>query len=538
MFVSARMSKGGQYGEQTQTGGSRFLSLGGSQLTVAGGPVRNPAGALAKPTMLAGKHSKVVVVHKLLPDGRKRLVLLDESKGSRKKWAGSIGNPYPLSIDLNVDVSDIHRDKIEYQVRGTVDVPSPPRNDDERNFLAKLLIDATGMPQRDKRGWHLHRWVATKGGAGIHVRKCTTIPQITEKHIIGEVKVFTPPKNEELDEKDLISDEKHNEWVQEYGTNRYCRFESRQELNQRWQDIQVNTQVLKPSGKTGLTNEEIWYRLGQHVIVEMLLRGEPPKDKNLDPRVTVAQPFFDGELCRKAASIVSARGTENDVLIKYGKTQYMKDLYEKGLVYMNVASNYDQPSHNLAVRDDEREFVFKGAFGPADRLERHYNSDNVPGNIEQLFEDGLANFSPIFECPSLEPNECVDETIRMQTNYWAFCMSDVLDQRLFADFEADSCVIMKRTPFIERLLSAVRLQLPNVTWRYGSVDYVDPLGAFPASGRLPIKPSMPVHMTKLFRYAYQREVRFVCLPERLREDLCPRPVVIGPISDIAEFVVL
>ena len=32
-------------------------------------------------------------------------------------------------------------------------------------------------------------------------------------------------------------------------------------------------------------------------------------------------------------------------------------------------------------------------------------------------------------------------SIRMATDYWMFCMADVLDQRLFANFEANSCLI-------------------------------------------------------------------------------------------------
>ena len=124
----------------------------------------------------------------------------------------------------------------------------------------------------------------------------------------------------------------------------------------------------------------------------------------------------------------------------------------------------------------------------------------------------------------------------MNTDYWMFCMADILDQRLFADFEADSCLIIKRKPFVERVSRMATRKLPNVQGICGRVRYIDPLGAWPAD--TPVMPSIPVHMTKVFRYAYQREVRFAFLPKIFQENLEPILLRIGPISDIAEFVPL
>ena len=464
--------------------------------------------------------------------------MLDETKGVRNDWARLVGMPHPTAIDLDVDVSDTHRSKSAYQVRGTVDVPSPPHSDDERTYLAKVLINAADLLDKQVRGVRLRSWVAASGGSGVDVRSCRTIPRITDADIVGEIKVFTPPDVEELDEQDQISADRHNEWVREYGANRYCRFETREELHQRWQDILVNTLVLKPSGKMGLTDQEFWYRLGQHVIVEMLLRGEPPNETNHDPRVAVAQPFFDGELCRKAAAIVSARGTGQDMIVKYGEYGHMKDLYEKGLVYMNVASDYDKSVHNPAVRDDERTIVFKGGYRPPERAAPFFNKDTAPENIGDLVDNDLARFSTVYECPGLAEHEYAELKIGMRTNYWMFCMADVLDQRLFADFAADACVIMRRDPFIARLSSMARLQFPNARRSFGAVDYVDPLGAYPDGAEKPVRASIAIHMTKLFRYAYQREARFFCVPRTFREDLRPRSLQIGSIADIGELVVL
>ena len=203
---------------------------------------------------------------------------------------------------------------------------------------------------------------------------------------------------------------------------------------------------------------------------------------------------------------------------------------------MNVASEYDKSTHNQAVRDDERSIVVKGGYFPKERAKSFYNKDTVPDNIQELVDKGEVGFSPIYESPDLKSNQYADVSINIHRDYWMFCMADILDQRLFADFAADSCVIIRRKPFVERLLSRTRLLLPNVNTFFGYVNYIDPLGALPA--RVPLNRSLPVHMTKVFRYAYQREIRFVCKPKRHREHLEARPLVIGPISDISELIVL
>ena len=68
----------------------------------------------------------------------------------------------------------------------------------------------------------------------------------------------------------------------------------------------------------------------------------------------------------------------------------------------------------------------------------------------------------------------------MVTDYWMFCMADGLDQRLFADFQADCCLIIRRKPFVERLLRVATLQVPNTERHFDRVQYVDPLGALSA----------------------------------------------------------
>ena len=459
--------------------------------------------------------------------------LLDAPRGMRAQWAQLVGKPHPRGIRLTVGIRFLptNDDGIDYQIRGVVDVPELPYGDDERTYLAKVLSKSADLPH-GKYGYAVLDWEETDGGDGVRIDTCGPIP-VCAVHGPSGVRTFTPPEVEGTDDDDPISDERHNGWMREYIANRYCRYETRKELHQRFQDIWANTFVLKPSGRMGLTTDEDWYRLQQHVLTELLLRGEPATPSNRHPRVQEARPFFDGDLCRRAAAIVSAQGTSHDVLVKYGKREHMEALLREGAVYLNSATSYGQAAHNQAVRDDELAIDFQGGYVREADPAPFYDRDHPPP--ESIAESG-DGFHPIHKLPELAADQYATMTIRMATDYWMFCMADVLDQRLFADFEADSCLIIRRRPFVQRLLRAATIQLPNVDRYLGAVQYVDPLGARLAG--VNVTQSLPIHMTKVFRYAYQREIRFAFLPRTFKQRLEPRFLRIGPISDIAEFLPL
>ena len=197
------------------------------------------------------------------------------------------------------------------------------------------------------------------------------------------------------------------------------------------------------------------------------------------------------------------------------------------------ATTCNESALNHAVREHELAIAFKGGYIRATNPVQFYDSAHPPP--ESVADTGVG-FRSMHELPQLRGDQCASLTIRMETDYWMFCMADVLDQRLFADFEAHCCLIIRRRPFVERVLHAATLQLPNVDPYLGRVQYVDPLGAWPAGVR--VTRCMPIHMTKVFRYAYQREVRLAFPPRRFQERLKPRSLRIKPVFDIAELVPL
>ena len=102
-----------------------------------------------------------------------------------------------------------------------------------------------------------------------------------------------------------------------------------------------------------LTTEKHWQQLFRHVVVEMFLRGQTPVPHNFDPTVKKAVLFPDKELCEQAADAIKKVQIPGPILVKYGKAEHIRALYERGEVYMPPASLYGEPEHNQAVHDQE-----------------------------------------------------------------------------------------------------------------------------------------------------------------------------------------
>ena len=198
-------------------------------------------------------------------------------------------------------------------------------------------------------------------------------------------------------------------------------------------------------------------------------------------------------------------------LIKFGKRTHMQELYEHGRIRIAPASSYSDPSLNYAVNDDELKF---------DRV--------IPrSEVTITFVDQKTG-----EPKNVKPIGEVTNTISLETNYYIYCVSSVLDYRLFDDFKADSCVIIREpAAFSTRLQDAVQTLIPDwLDWNQ-SVDYIDPY--------LHTEKNIDLIFSKHFRFWYQQEYRFAWLPKRGGRTLLePFFVELGSLEQISEIVVL
>lgn len=296
--------------------------------------------------------------------------------------------------------------------------------------------------------------------------------------------------------------------------NGYAQKLTEGELNQRTRDIVVNLLRLTPGAKVGLPAMDVggsrWMELLTHMLEEInQRRGDVGLSKEmfeLDPI-----PDFSSELAKKAASALLQKGlAPSQAYIKYGKREYMARLHSEGAIRLQPASYFSHAFHNGAVRDDEL---------------------GVPLCISLTRED----MHRITHNPEILPKDAkhfrADVELRFETDYWLYCVTKSVESRLFVDFNADSCVIIRdTTAFRDRLRDAAATALCDASFHDGAAVYVDPL--LPDTGKL------FVPLTKHFRYSYQEEHRFAWLPAKRQEELSPVDIKLGSLEGISDLVLL
>jgi hypothetical protein len=129
------------------------------------------------------------------------------------------------------------------------------------------------------------------------------------------------------------------------------------------------------------------------------------------------------------------------------------------------------------------------------------------------------------------PDQRVDVQFRFPTDFWLYCLTNSVRPRLFVDFDADACVVIRdRERFSRMLRDATAEHLADAAIQEGSAAYIDPL--FPPKGEI----FLP--FVKHFRYTYQDEHRFCWLPPHPLPKVGHLDVQIGSLKDFSDLIVL
>jgi hypothetical protein len=289
-----------------------------------------------------------------------------------------------------------------------------------------------------------------------------------------------------------------------YRHDRYCEHLSGDQLKHRIRDIFLTLWTLTPDAKLGMLSMDSrglrWMELWTHVLEELALRGQGLTEDILHRE---PMPNFVGTLAKRAASSLQRVPTEG-CLLKFGKPQFMKEMYERGAIRIQPATFYRRPDMNGAVRDDEL------ALDASVRVEH--------------FPDSAA-------AESGQPDAEIRVDVRFEhgNDYWLYCVSSTVAPRHFVDFEAEACVVIKDPPrFIQALESAFAKNLPSAAMWHGKVGYVDPLRFHSLE--------LNVSRAKHFRYWYQREYRVIWNPEHSTQPLSHVDIDIGSMNEYAELI--
>jgi hypothetical protein len=309
---------------------------------------------------------------------------------------------------------------------------------------------------------------------------------------------------------------RHIQARRQYDRHRYARHLSQQELDRRIRDVFLNNLTLTSEAKIGLQpiNDQglIWMEKWIHVLEEMQLRYGPYPN-GFTRNILHSEPFpaLASALAQKAAEAFKKRTLEpGTVLIKYGKRAYMEALLCGGNLRVQPASYFTREDLNGAIRDDERRLSLSFALTREDLQKIVLNPQDVP---------------------EVTPDQRVDFVLQSPADYWIYCVTESVAPRLFVDFEADACVIVRdRRKFANRLRSVASVAFGNAKHQSGSVEYIDPL--------LPKIAKIFLPFAKHFGYSYQAEYRFCWFPVNPELQLQHVDLVLGSLEDIADLIVL
>ena len=292
----------------------------------------------------------------------------------------------------------------------------------------------------------------------------------------------------------------------EYIADRYLSHLSKEKLLDRGNDIFRNIFQLNDKGQITLENEEsiaaYWMDLWSEFLQECLMRGITEKD--MGPTVAGQSPFKGKDPRPKS---IGQRLKDVDIptspyLVKYGKREHLDKLHKEGILRIAPASEFDDPSMNTAQKDNEQSIQF----------EIDVTSVPVMG-------------------PGAEKNtkRHIPLSMDLNTNYYVTCLSEGLRHRLFIDFDADACLVIKDPDvFKDLVISALSAELTGFQFKAERVTYYDPLSISPVD----LEPIFHKH----HRYTYQEEVRIIAVPNEPTTILEPVFINLGSLTEISNVI--
>ena len=299
---------------------------------------------------------------------------------------------------------------------------------------------------------------------------------------------------------------KRDAWKRQYKQRPYLKEASSSLLAERFRDVCVNLITRSPDGvvnelfPTGRARD-LFMQRAIHLIEEYKLR-----DQNIPPasEVPISRNNFSPYRFLWPAA--------GKALVKIGKRDHMQEFLEKGRIRICPASSYSATSHNSAVRDQELELE---QFGPGVQFYVALSDAGKPVMGRRPFTGMM-------------------RTAALDEDFYMLAMTHTMSDRLFDDFENDSCVVINNTEvFSSRLRYVTSKALEGWRMQSQSVRYLDPYTPYRLGQEIDL------FFTKDFRHWHQQEYRFAWIRESgngRRKKLEPFCIELGYLKEIAEIM--
>lgn len=302
-------------------------------------------------------------------------------------------------------------------------------------------------------------------------------------------------------------DKRHDaeRWAIEYDAALYLEHIDNDALDRRYREIINNIDYLVcglrdvPPVEAHFLSSWWWLKVKFHTEREYTRR------KRALPAITIPARAPALEI-----PYAPSRPNESKIVVKYGEASWLRPMLKEGIIRINPASKY------------------KGEVGETDTA-RHDDELRM-----HRYVSGRGAKMTVLRTGQVVPIKGDIQKTTGGPNYYLFCCSNEFDDRLFHAFKhgngksSDSCLVIRDVEaFASRLDCAVQKRLPGWHFYWGPVVYYDP---YNVSHKQPVSPGV----SKDFKYAYQREYRFVWHPVTLNGAADFFDVKIGSLEDIAE----
>lgn len=259
-------------------------------------------------------------------------------------------------------------------------------------------------------------------------------------------------------------------WELEYVTHRYLSRVEETALRLRYDHIVRNMRAVVSDDRHVIPIQTFlsswyWYRKEHQTRIEFALRG---LSLNRTLPVLAARNLT-------AAPTRPRSPNAGDVLFRYGERKWLRDLIEFGRLRIKAAREYALMEKDPARQDDE---LLKHSYSPGE-----YITITLPDGRQSKI---LGDLRKTVGGP----------------DYFVYCVSNDWDPDLFADFQADACVVIRNPEEFGRRIQRAASQLQDWDFYFGPVEYFD-------TSERRQREYITNYLSKDFRFAYQRETRFI-----------------------------
>lgn len=309
----------------------------------------------------------------------------------------------------------------------------------------------------------------------------------------------------------------------QYHFDRYLTGVADVEIRERMAAIASNAVCTNDNGDVlPSLNPMYWQRLmeelAEHLFIE---RRAAFFDLNADGNLVIRlQTEIDPKKQVPWGKIPGPKRRTPGDLFKFGKAKHLAAALSHGEFRVAAASTYSDPSLNVARNDrDEGSLVLRPSATGFRVVVEHESSG--------LLLDSVA-----------PRNHQVMIQIGGDRDFYVWCASKAYEARLYADFDADACLVIHDVgEFARRMNSGLFAADPRAVGMFGGeVKYYDTLRPDDLAGDIHKTPKS-LYLNKEFKYAYQAEYRLVW-PLGKGMAATHVDIVLGPMHEICELILL